>query len=447
MGFRRAFAIGLAWRVALLLAAAMLLMWTLHQPDLGATRIVAGAAVIAAAVHLWGHIRRTNMEVARFVESLGHGDLSQAFGRAGAGSGFDELGRTLDQAMRRLREERLAIADEGRFAAALVDESPTALLTIDDEGRIDLANKAARKLFRRVAGVRREDFAIHGSTFTTALEAIRPGERRLTTMLLDGAAQRAMLVAAGIARMGAEMRLVSVQPIQSELNAVEIGAQADLVRVLTHEIMNSMTPVTSLAASAAGLMREVDDGRDPAIGDARLAVETLARRAAGIMHFVETYRQFIRTPEVAVRRFAGRPWAEEIGRLFAASAQGGDVRLDVAVPDDMLVDGDPDLLAQVAINLLKNGAEAAAAGHAAEPAVRLELTPMPGGRTLIVITDNGPGVPAGFRDDVFLPFFTTKSNGTGVGLSLARRIVVAHGGTIALAPPEEADGARFEILI
>lgn len=446
MGFERGFAIGLAGRVALLLAAAFGFVWTLHQPGLGAARIVAALFVAGAVALLWAHVRRTNVDLARFVDSVAHGDLSQAFVRPGAGSGFDALGATLDGAMRRLRDERLAMADEGRFAAALVDESPVALLTIDEGGRIEPANKAARRLFRRVGGVRREDFAIHGSTFVAALDAVQPGQRRLTTMLIEGAAQRAMLVASGVARGGRGIRLVSVQPIQGELNAAELGAQADLVRVLTHEIMNSMTPVTSLAASAAALMAEVDDGRDAAIADARMAVETLARRAAGIMHFVETYRQFIRTPEVAVRRFAGKPWADEIGRLFAASESGRMARLAIeVVPDDLLIDGDPDLLAQVAINLVKNGAEAAA-GHAATPTVRLRMEPAIGGRTMIVVADNGPGVPAGFRDDVFLPFFTTKAAGTGVGLSLARRIIVAHNGAITLAPPD-GDGARFEIIV
>ena len=446
MGFERGFASGLAARGGLLLVAAFGFVWTLYQPGLGAARIVAALFVVGAVALLWAHVRRTNVDIARFVESVTHGDLSQAFARPGAGSGFDELGAILDAAMRRLRDERMAIADEGRFAAALVDESPVALLTIDEDGRIDLANKAARRLFRRVAGVRRDDFAIHGSPFVTALDALQPGQRRLTTMLIDGATQRAMLVASGVARGGRGIRLVSVQPIQGELNAAELGAQADLVRVLTHEIMNSMTPVTSLAASAAALMAEVDDGRDAAIADARMAVETLARRAAGIMHFVETYRQFIRTPEVAVRRFAGKPWADEIGRLFAASEPGRAAQLLIeVVPDDLLIDGDPDLLAQVAINLVKNGAEAAA-GHAAVPAVTLRMEPAIGGRTMIVVADNGPGVAEGFRDDVFLPFFTTKAAGTGVGLSLARRIIVAHNGTITLAPAD-GDGARFEILV
>jgi two-component system nitrogen regulation sensor histidine kinase NtrY len=255
-----------------------------------------------------------------------------------------------------------------------------------------------------------------------------------------------MVSAAAVHRLGGMVRVVAVQPIQGELNAVEIAAQSDLVRVLTHEIMNSITPVTSLAQTAAGLIAEADRGSDPLISDARAAVETLARRADGVMHFVESYRQISRTPEVRRRVFEILPWAREIEALFRASDHGAGValRLDVA-PEHLIVDADPDLLCQVLINLLKNGAEAAAA-HDAAPAVSLSFAWAAGGRTQIEVCDNGPGVPDGLRQDIFLPFFTTKAKGTGVGLSLARQVVLAHRGSIALTE-RESGGACFRILI
>ncbi|HEY1144839.1 MAG TPA: HAMP domain-containing sensor histidine kinase, partial [Allosphingosinicella sp.] len=240
--------------------------------------------------------------------------------------------------------------------------------------------------------------------------------------------------------------VVSVQPIQGELNAVEIAAQSDLIRVLTHEIMNSMTPVTSLAHSAATLMAEVDQGGDPLVEDARAAVETLARRADGVMHFVESYRQISRTPEVRRRVFAVLPWAQERERLFEASDAAAGVALEIRVSgDDLTIDADPDLLFQVLINLMRNAAEAAAA-HAEAPAVRMIFAATRGGRTRIEVADNGPGVPESVRHDVFLPFFTTKAKGTGVGLSLARQVVLAHRGSIDLVAAEEG-GALFRIVI
>lgn len=447
MVFDARFTAGLLVRVVLLGAALAAVAWSVTRDGLAAVRIVAILLAAFAAWLLWAHVRRTNREVARFVEAIHHGDLSQGFSARG-GAGFDRLGAALDTAMRRLRDERAQLADESRFNAALVDEVPTAILVIDGEGRVDLANKAARKLFHRLRGVQLSDFAEeYGQEFVAALDGVPTGKRRLTRIAIDGVAQRAMLIPAEVRRIGERLRIVSVQPIHGELSDVELAAQADLVRVLTHEIMNSMTPVTSLAASAAALMQEVDDGSNPAIGDARLAVETLSRRAGGIMHFVETYRSFSRAPQVRPRRFAVGPWADELGRLFAASDQGAGVAFAARIePPDLVVDADPDLLAQVAINLLKNGAEAAA-GHATEPRVALAATLLPGGRTRFAVSDNGPGVPDCFADDVFLPFFTTKSKGTGVGLSLARRIVVAHGGTIGMAERGADEGACFEIVL
>ena len=446
MDFRRRFAVRLGFRSAVFVAAIGAFVWLLLHAALPATTLFVGGIVLWAAAAVWSLVRATNVELERFVSALDHGDLAQGFTKPGRGSGFDELGDALDGAMRRLRDERAASAAENRFASALVDGAPTPLLAIDGEGRIELSNKAARRLFDRVDGVRSADFSPYGVEFVDALEGVLPGSRRLCRMLVDGLAQRAMLAATTVERSGAVWRIVSVQIIQRELNAAEIAVQTDLVRVLTHEIMNSMTPVTSLAASAAQLMAEIDDGHDEAVGDARLAVETLARRAEGIMHFVETYRSFSRAPEVVRTPFAARAWVDQLVRLFSATPRAAGVMLDLAVADDLdLIDGDVDLLTQVVLNLMKNGAEAAAA-HGDTPRLGLSIASLQGGRVRIGVADNGPGVAANLVDDVFLPFFTTKRDGTGVGLSFARQVVLLHEGAITLGT-SEMGGACFEIVI
>jgi two-component system, NtrC family, nitrogen regulation sensor histidine kinase NtrY len=444
MAFERSFALGFALRLLLLALALAAFAFALRQPGLAAARIVAGAAVAGAVWGLWHHIGRTNRELARFVEALRYGDFSQGFGRTGGG-GFDELGAALSTAMRQLRAERIAANEETRVQAALADEAPSALLLIDDDGRVSLANRAARKLFNRLSGTRSDDFAPYGADLVGLLSDRAGASRRIIAVRIDGVAQRAIASRATLDRLGRPLAIVSIQPIQQELSAVELTAQADLVRVLTHEIMNSMTPVVSLAGSAARLIGSVQS-EDPAIDDARAAIETLARRASGIMHFVDAYRAFSRAPAIERTHFSAAPWADELARLFAASNQAGAATLAIDVaPPDLALDGDPDLLAQVVINLLKNAAEAAA-DHAAEPGVELSISALPGHRVLIRVADNGPGIAPELAQDVFLPFFTTKPGGTGVGLSLARRIVSAHGGTIALAAPDGA-GASFEIVI
>jgi nitrogen fixation/metabolism regulation signal transduction histidine kinase len=443
MGSERNFALGFGWRLLLLLVAVGALAFTLWEPNLRAARIVAAAAVAGTTWSLWYYIGRTNRELARFVEGLRYGDFNQGFSRL-SGGGFNELGKALGDAMRQLRAERAQANEEARIHGALADESPAALLLVDDEDRVTLSNKAARKLFNRLDGTRIEDFARYGPDLVAALRGGEPGMRKVVPLRVDDVVQRAMVSRAALDRLGRSLAIVAVQPIQQELSAVELAAQADLVRVLTHEIMNSMTPVVSLAESAARLMADIPDD-NPDVADARAAIETLARRAAGIMHFVEAYRAFSRAPVVEQKRFAVLPWAEELERLFAASDAGRTVPLTLSIdPADLQLDADPDLLAQVAINLLKNGAEAAS-GHSDAPSMSLSIRLLPGGRTMIAIQDNGPGIPPELAAEIFLPFFTTKTGGTGVGLSLARRIITAHGGTIALGPCNR--GACFEIVL
>jgi two-component system nitrogen regulation sensor histidine kinase NtrY len=446
MRFRSSFAFGLAWRVALLLVTAFALVESFHRDNLGAARLVAGLLCLAAGAYLWRYIQRTNVELARFIEAVRFGDLGQGFAHRRSGSGFAELGEALDQGIRSLREERHALSDTNRFYEAVLDDAPTALLIVAADGKVDLANKAARRLLVRHTGVRIEDFADYGDAFTRVLAGGAAGEPRLVPLMTEGVPQTAMVSAAAVHRLGGLVRVVAVQPIQSELNAIEIAAQSDLIRVLTHEIMNSITPVTSLAHSAAALIAEVDDQADPAIRDARAAVETLARRADGVMHFVESYRQISRAPEVRRRQFAVAPWAAEIESLFRASDAADGVALELGVrPKRLMLDADPDLLCQVLINLLRNGAEAARA-HAEAPRLTFGFAQTKSGRVQIEIADNGAGVPETLRQDIFLPFFTTKAKGTGVGLSLARQLVLAHRGSIVVDEGSEG-GARFRILI
>lgn len=447
MGFKSRFALGLAWRMALLMVTLAAFAASLANPNLGAARIIAAALIVAAALSLWNYIQRTNLEVTRFIEAIRFGDMTASFARPQAGSGFEALGEALDTGIRALRDERSRMADESRFYQAIVDDLPVALLLIDMEERVEPVGKTARRMFGALEGVRVQDYAQFGEGFAQSLRSLQPGSRQMVTMTLEsGQTQRVLLRAASVHRLGGSHRVITVQPIQEALNAVEIATQSDLVRVLTHEIMNSMTPVTSLARTAADLMAGVDQGSDETIADARAAVETLARRADGVMHFVQSYRQISRTPQVNRQVFVAMAFADELKRLFQADWPADRVAFDLSVqPETMMLDADPDLLAQVLINLLRNGAEAAGA-EGPEPRVALRLEAARGGGATILVDDNGPGIPEAKRSEVFLPFFTTKAKGTGVGLSLARQIVIAHDGMISVES-SPLGGARFRIII
>ena len=445
MDFRARHAASLAALILALAASLAVLIAIWPLPELQATKLalLIGAAGIAAL--LWQRTQRTNMAIARFVAALDHRDLTQGFAQRQQGAGFDELGMAFDGVISWLRQERANLASQNHFAAALVDETPGALLTISPTGTVRPANKAARRLFG--SGHERDiaAFARYGEGLVKALETIGPGQRRHCRVHLDGLDQRAMVAAAEVEQHGETWRIVSIEVIQGELDAAEVAAQTDLVRVLTHEIMNSMTPVTSLAETAAALVAQADTGADPGIADARVAVEALARRAAGILHFVESYREFSRTPSLAITTFDIETWIAQLVQIFGASPQGQGVTVSrkLARPSQQMK-ADADLLGQVILNLLKNGGEAAV-GHAAEPRIAITFADTSTGRTRITILDNGPGVSPALAEDIFLPFFTTKPAGTGVGLSFARQVVLLHRGAITMF--RQGPDFGFEILI
>ena len=442
MDFRRKFEFGLAWRTILLIGAILLIAKAAATPGVRAGLVVAGIIGIVALGSLWNFIRRTNFLVSRFIESVRFEDYSQRFSDP-SGGGFDVLGRALDQALKTLQARHTQESAEARYLGAIVDDSPSALLTIDRDGRVDVLNKAARQLFARMPMHRLDDLDALGPELATAVR-LPPGTRKITRLILDGVPQKAIFASAQVARLDQPVAVLSILPVQSELGALEVAAQADLVRVLTHEIMNSLTPVTSLARTGAELVASAAKG-NTGLGDAKTATETVARRAEGILRFVESYREFAQTPDIHRRQFKATAWAEEIMQLALANAADRqiDARIEVE-PKTMNLNADPELLAQALLNLLRNSMRATADRD--EPIVVLALAREPNGHFRLEVRDNGRGIPDDRREDIFLPFYTTHKGGSGVGLSFARQVALAHGGSIcALEAPE--GGANLRMVI
>jgi len=442
MDFSRKFEFGLAWRTIAFVAAVLLMIKAWETPDVRAGLVVAALIAITALASLWNFIRRTNFLMARFVESVRFEDYSQRFSDP-SGGGFDVLGDTLDRALKGLQARHAQQSAESRYFSAIVDDAPSALMTLDPQGRIELLNKSARQLFARQPLTRREDLAALGPELSAALE-LPAGTRKITRLILDGVPQKAIFASAQVARLDQPVTVLSILPVQSELGALEVAAQADLVRVLTHEIMNSLTPVTSLARTSADLVSSAAKD-DHALDDAKTAAETVARRAEGILRFVESYREFAETPEVRRRQFKAKPWAEEIVRLALANSPDTEFEIRLGVqPKTMSLDADPELLAQAVLNLLRNAMRATA--ELDKPLVALDMAREASGGSRIEVRDNGAGIPEDRREDIFLPFYTTHKRGSGVGLSFARQVALAHGGSIcALDAPE--GGANIRLVI
>jgi two-component system nitrogen regulation sensor histidine kinase NtrY len=442
MAFRHRFEFGLAWRTLALVGAIWVLSVALSTPDLRAGRLVAVLVAVAALASLWEYIRRTNFQVARFIESVRFEDYAQRFSDP-SGGGFDVLGDALDAALKALQARNIQASGEARYLSAIIDDSPSALLAVDGDGRVEMLNKAARQLFARNPLHRIEDLQALGPELAAAGQ-LPPGMRKITRLMMDGIPQRAIFASAHVARLEGGVTVLSILPVQSELGALEVAAQADLVRVLTHEIMNSLTPVTSLARSGAEMVAAAEaKGAD--LADARLATETVARRAEGILRFVESYREFAQAPEVNRQSFLAQPWADEILRLAMTSA--GERPVDAVLevnPQALKLNADGELLAQALLNLLRNAIRATV--DAKKPLIRFAMSSQGRGQVRIEIRDNGPGIPLERRDDIFLPFYTTHQGGSGVGLSFARQVALAHGGSISAGDAPEG-GACLTVVI
>jgi signal transduction histidine kinase len=280
---------------------------------------------------------------------------------------------------------------------------------------------------------------VYGATFANRLADEAAAGEEMLILNLDGRAKRTLVRQATLNRLGKRTRAVVIQPVQETLDAVEMAAQTDIIRVLTHEILNSLTPVMSLAQTTASLL--ADERVDAAqIADARDAATTLARRTQGLGQFIDSYRVVAREPAVVRHAFAAAEFAEEHARLFRAEWPGVAFTVDCT---PMTIHGDRALLSQLLLNLMRNAAQAASE-HRPDPAVTLTIAAAD--PVMIEVADNGPGVPEKLRQEVFLPFFTTRAKGTGVGLNLARQIAVAHGGTLEVHDAPDGGALRKPLL-
>lgn len=320
-----------------------------------------------------------------------------------------------------------------RTLQAFLDQAPTPLVTMQSDGGLNAVNRAARRLFRTDGTV-----ADPADVLGAAVAGTTPEARKTVRLTVGGLPRTYAISVTDVSGAGGSMRLAALTDIQAELQAAEAAALKALLHVLSHEIMNTLTPLVSLAQSAAELMEE--EGPKP-LQLARESVAVIARRADGLQRFVEAYRELARLPEPNPRPVSLTGILEEAARLFAGRWET--VRLVLEPPrPDVIIRLDPDLTAQALLNLLANAAQAALVGSRQPPTVRLGARAS-GDGAAITVEDSGVGVPGDVREEIFRPFFTTRVEGSGIGLSIARQAIVSQGGQLVLAPGRPDGGAVF----
>lgn len=373
--------------------------------------VAAVAVAVALYVRLLLHYRRNTRKVAFMFDAIDNNDLSFAFNTSGVPTDDTLLNRSLNRIKLVLARARDEAVEREKYYEQIMDAAGTGLLVTDAAGHILQHNHAATVLLQRQV--------------LTHLDQVR-------SRLDDGTLS---LRETYTTLRGERVRIIAVSDINSELANREVDSWIKLIRVLTHEIMNTITPITSLSQT---LLRN-------ATGEQREGLETISRTGSELMAFVDNYRRFTHVPQPQPKLFYVKPFAERMARLAPC-----EVEVNVC-PADLLVYADEGLMARVMSNLLKNAAEAVDAAdevHGSQGR-KVWIDAYTGSDDSVVmdVCDNAGIIDADTAQHVFVPFFTTKPGGNGIGLPLARQIMRVSGGTLSLVQDAKRDTVVFRMKI
>jgi two-component system, NtrC family, nitrogen regulation sensor histidine kinase NtrY len=430
------FRTGVLLRIAGLLAILALLAWMIVNTHWYVTMAICGTAAVMQGAILTRYSVRAGREVARFLDAIAFDDTSTNFAVLSRDRSFGTLGAAMTRVLEQLRSGRAEREEQAQYVQSLLAHMPVALIAVKERGGVELLNLAARRLFTGPCDSA-ESFARYGAAFASGLDALKPGQTAIVRMERTSGALQLKVAATDMVQGGVRRRLISLQNIESELNAHELVAWQTVIRVMAHEVINSLTPISSLAGTARSRVEEslalLPTGHSASAGleDASEALDTLVRRSEGLLHFVQNHRRLTKRMVAQTSIMPMRRVFARLQRLLAEELKTRDIALAVQVePETLEITADADLIDQALINLIRNAMDAlrdTPAGH-----ITLAAAQDSAGRPVITVADNGPGIPADQRERIFVPFFTTRRQGSGVGLTLVRQIALLHGGSVAI---------------
>ena len=332
----------------------------------------------------------------------------------------------LNAALNRIKEiltrTKLRAEERERYYQLIMESAQTGLITVNDTGSVYQANSEALRIFglQQLTHIRQLEGTVPEAA--RALAAIRPGEKLRVTCSTETGEMALTLGCSEITLEDRHRRVISVSDINSEVSEIQIESWSKLSRILTHEIMNSLAPVTSLSDT----LLHIDRPLDP---DVRRGLETISATSRRLVSFVDSYRRFTRIPAPQREPFEVRELIRQAVSLTAAAGNAPQIHVDIE-PADTMIYADKAQLGQVAVNLLKNAREATAGRPDGEIWIRSRIDAAE--HVIIEFSNNGGAIPAEVAENIFTPFYTTKPDGSGIGLSLSRRIMQLHGGSLRL---------------
>lgn len=432
MAYRR-FSVRVTLRVVALLANLVTLASIFARTELFFSQLILLVFLFFQVYDLIRLVTQTNRDLSRFLLAIKESDYSVNFRNPSPDPSFGSLYESFDAIIDSY--QRLEARQESHllFFKLIIEGVNVGIIALSGENKLVVVNRAAENLLR-LPGI--PSWSRLQALKPAFAEAVRlPGGGRRLVEIRDAEETRQLSVGVDtVLLLGESYRIIAFQDIQSEIEQKEIEAWHTLIRVLTHEITNSVTPLVSLAETMRMILEEEGNPKKPSavteenIADLHFSLRTIQKRSDGMLHFIRDYRKLTKIPAPRLERVLIADLLASAGRLMRGEMSQRGVKLLTRLTDrELTVQADFQLLEQVLINLLTNSL-CALEGI---PAPVIELSAYVHGAHLIIeVTDNGKGIDRDKLDQIFVPFYSTREEGSGIGLSLSRQIMKLHQGTI-----------------
>ncbi|MED5530693.1 MAG: ATP-binding protein [Pseudomonadota bacterium] len=400
--------------------------------------VVLSLATLLIALRMVRQANRQQSDFTQFIRNISHNDFSTTTLLHDADSDtadFLYAQKALIDKYKQLKAEKSA---QHEYLDRVVEHVDTALLCFDEAEKIVIANRAAKDLLQVSLLINLHQIDATCPPLGQSMRSLIPGKSQLLKVMLGSESMQLLLSAREFKLLGNQHKLVSIQNIQKAIDETEISSWQKLIKVLTHEIMNSMTPIVSLSSH---LEKALDDDRDTDMGK---GIRSIASRSQGLLRFVESYRSLSNLPQPAMAEIDVSDLFDRITRLMddRLSTSGCMLSVDVE-PRDMTIIADRHQVEQILLNLLSNAVDAVMDCPSRQIQLKGYLDSRD--RPVIAVIDSGTGIPAKQLDDIFTPFYTTKETGSGIGLSLSRQL--AHLNRAGLTVRSKVgDGSSFMLV-
>lgn len=443
----KSFAAGLYIRLVFLLIIMAVLTFVMVVKAWYFSGTILALVFIGQSIDLLRFVSRTNRSLAGFLNLTRSGDFVFQYNSSKKGSGFDELYNSFNQLAQSLKEARITKEAQFEFFNEMVRRLQIGIIARDEDGQILLMNPAAEGLLGIPSEREWRRLERRSPVFTEVLNSLKTGEKLV--FKIDKGERELVISRKSFKIAGQHFDLFSFQNIRQELESRELESWHKLIRVLTHEIMNSVSPIVSLTETMELLLKNTNEKGDKVsmrrevYEDTKLSVSTVRRRGEGLLNFVNKYSQLARVPKPDFQEISLPELFEHLKQLVQVRLEKAGVQLQFKLQKSSLkVEADRALIEQLLLNLLYNAIEAVS--QVKDGMVEVEALQHKD-LLMIRINDNGPGISPDLAGDIFLPFFTTKEDGSGIGLSLGRNIARAHNGRLYLDQEEKGTSFVLEL--